>query len=117
MKQYAILLVRFPFDDLSQNKVRPALCLTEPLGKRRHLIVAFISSRVPTTLEPHEILIDKQVEDFEKTGLHTSSVIQLQRLLSVQEDSVLRNLGVLPLSLRDSVKATWRTLFAGLINN
>lgn len=27
-----VVLVRFPFDDLSATKVRPALCLTEPIG-------------------------------------------------------------------------------------
>jgi mRNA interferase MazF len=110
MKKYAILLVRFPFDDLSGNKVRPALCLTEPLGKRKHLTVAFISSRVPSILESHEVLIDDQMEKFDETGLHTSS-IQLQRLLSLQEDSVLRELGVLATSLRESVKAKLTTMF------
>jgi mRNA interferase MazF len=111
MKQYTILLVRFPFDDLSGNKVRPVLCLTEPLGKWKHLIVAFISSRVSSTLESHEVLINDQVEDFDETGLHTSSVIQLQRLLSVQENAILRELGVLPTSLQESVKAKLTTMF------
>jgi len=39
-----VVLVPFPFDDLSSNKVRPAVCLTEPLGSHRHVVVAFITS-------------------------------------------------------------------------
>jgi mRNA interferase MazF len=103
MKKYQIVLVNFPFDDLSQSKVRPALCLTQPLGKRKHIIVAFISSRVPSVLEPHEILLDSSHEYFGETELHASSIIELQRVLSVPEDLILRDLGVLPESLHKIV--------------
>jgi mRNA interferase MazF len=40
-----VVLVPFPFDDLSSTKVRPAVCLTNPIGPHRHVIVAFISSQ------------------------------------------------------------------------
>ena len=39
----SIVLVPFPFDDLSATKVRPALCLTERLGSHDHVVVAFIT--------------------------------------------------------------------------
>jgi ABC-type uncharacterized transport system ATPase subunit len=32
-----LVLVPFLFDDLSATKVRPAVCLTEPIGPRRWL--------------------------------------------------------------------------------
>ncbi len=31
MTKYKVVLVPFPFDDLSSNKVRPAVCLTNPM--------------------------------------------------------------------------------------
>ena len=46
MTKHSIVLVPFPFDDLSSNKGRPAVCLTDPVGPHRHVILAFITSRV-----------------------------------------------------------------------
>lgn len=48
MTRGKVVLVPFPFDDLSATKVRPVVCLTEPLGAHRHVILAFISSQMPT---------------------------------------------------------------------
>lgn len=45
-----IVLVSFPFDDFSATKVRPVVCLTNPIGLHRHVVLAFISSRIPTEL-------------------------------------------------------------------
>ncbi len=46
MMKGKVVLVPFPFDDLSTTKVRPAVCLTDPVGPHRHVIMAFISSRM-----------------------------------------------------------------------
>lgn len=32
--KYRIVLVPFPFDDLSGSKLRPALCLTDVIGSK-----------------------------------------------------------------------------------
>lgn len=32
MTKGKVVLVPFPFDDLSSTKVRPAVCLTNPIG-------------------------------------------------------------------------------------
>jgi mRNA interferase MazF len=49
MTKHKVVLVPFPFDDFSSDKVRPAVCLTDPIGSHDHLILAFITSRVPAT--------------------------------------------------------------------
>ena len=41
-----VVLVPFTFDDLSSSKVRPAVCLTDPVGPHLHVIMAFVSSRM-----------------------------------------------------------------------
>ena len=46
MMKGEIVLVPFTFDDLSTSKVRPAVYLTDPVGPHRHVIMAFISSRM-----------------------------------------------------------------------
>ena len=45
--KHKVVLVPFPFDDLSSTKVRPAVCLTESIGEHKHVVLAFITSRVP----------------------------------------------------------------------
>jgi mRNA interferase MazF len=41
--QYKVVLVPFPFDDLSGNKVRPAVCLTDAVGMHHHVVLTFIT--------------------------------------------------------------------------
>jgi mRNA interferase MazF len=52
-----VVLVPFPFDDLSAAKLRPAVCLTEPIGPNRHVVVAFITSREMSDLLPTDIAL------------------------------------------------------------
>ena len=47
MLKYKVVLVPFPFDDLSSTKVRPAVCLTRAIGLHNHVVLAFITSRIP----------------------------------------------------------------------
>jgi|GEM_PF-5860075 len=42
-----VALISFPWDDRSDSKVRPVLCLTEPIGEHRQIVVAYIGSRIP----------------------------------------------------------------------
>jgi mRNA interferase MazF len=44
-----VILVPFPFDDLTGTKVSPAVCLTGAFGVHRHVVLAFITSVVPPT--------------------------------------------------------------------
>ena len=53
-----IVLVPFPFDDLSSAKLRPAVCLTDVVGPHRHVILAFITSMIPDQPLESDIVID-----------------------------------------------------------
>ena len=41
-----VVLVLFPFDDLTSAKLRPAVCLTDPIGSHRHVVLAFITKLI-----------------------------------------------------------------------
>jgi mRNA interferase MazF len=69
MTKGKVVLVPFPFDDLSATKVRPAVCLTEPIGPHRHVILAFITSRIPAPLLNTGLVLDASHADFAATGL------------------------------------------------
>ena len=57
MMKGKVVLMPFPFDDLSTTKVRPAVCLTSPIRPYRHVIMAFISSRTPTNLLETDLIL------------------------------------------------------------
>ena len=90
-----VVLVPFPFDDLSRTKVRPAVCLTNPLGRYRHVIVAFVTSRIPAEPLPTDLVLDPNQVGFEMTGLQVASTLCLHRLMTITTDLILRELGKL----------------------
>lgn len=112
MTKYKVVLVPFPFDDLSSSKVRPAVCLTNPIGPHRHVILAFITSRV--TLDPlaTDLIIDLNDPDFSETGLRVSSTLQLHRLMTATTALIKRDLGQLPLRLQVESDNRLKKLFA-----
>jgi mRNA interferase MazF len=110
--RYRIILVPFPFDDLSGTKVRPAVCLTDAAGTHRHVVLAFISSMVPPAPEPTDLLLDPSHPDFARSGLRVRSVMRLHRMVSVSARIILRQLGSLTPHYQAEVQRRLRTLFA-----
>ena len=106
-----IVLVPFPFDDLSASKVRPAVCLTEPTGPHRHIILAFITSKASDELLESDVLLNDQHPDFPATGLRISSTLRLHRLMTISTSLIQRELGQLPNPVQKDVDDKLRTLF------
>ncbi len=111
MMKYKIVLVPFPFDDLSSNKVRPAVCLTNPIGPYHHVILAFITSRVAAKPLATDLVIDSSGPDFASTGLHVSSTLQLHRLMTATTTLIKRALGQLSPKMQTQVNDCLRKLF------
>lgn len=109
--KYDVVLVPFPFDDLSSTKVRPAVCLTKPVGPHHHVILAFITSQPPTTRFNSDLLIDANASDFTGTGLRVSSTLQLHRLMTVTRSLLVRRLGKLSPRMQTEVEKRLRLLF------
>jgi len=111
MTKHEVVLVQFPFDDLSSAKLRPAVCLTEPIGPHQHLILAFVSSRIPANPLDTDLLIDSSDADFAATGLRVSSTLQLHRLMTVTRALLRRELGALSPVMQAQVQKRLRELF------
>jgi len=103
MTKGKVVLVPFPFDDLSATKVRPALCLTNPVGKHSHIILAFITSQIPTNLLETDIVLDTSHPDFTASGLHKPSTIRLDHLMTVRKSLIQRELGTLSSDTQDKI--------------
>jgi mRNA interferase MazF len=92
MTKHKVVLVPFPFDDLSSSKVRPAVCITDPIGPHRHVILAFITSRVSPDPLPTDLILDANEPDFAATGLRVSSTLQVHRLMTATTLLIQREL-------------------------
>jgi mRNA interferase MazF len=110
--RFRVVLVPFPFDDLSGQKVRPAVCLTNAVGSLRHVVLAFITSTVPATLEPTDIVLTPGTADFASTGLRVHSTLRLHRMVTVAVPIIRRQLGALTPGLQSQVQHRFRVLFA-----
>lgn len=111
MTKGKVVLVPFPFDDLTTTRVRPAVCLTDPVGPHRHVVVAFISSHIPSDLLETDLLLEAHRPDFAQTGLKVSSVLRLHRLMTISTKIIRRELGQLPLEMQKAVEERLRKLF------
>ncbi len=92
-------------------KVRSAVCLTDPIGPYRHVILAFISSRISTDLLETDLVLDSEQADFAPTGLRVSSTLRLHRLMTVTTALIRRELGHLSPRLQGQVADKLRSLF------
>ena len=85
-----IVLIPFPFTDLTSTKLRPALVLFEG---QKDVVVTFISSRIPRRPALTEIIINDTHPEFKLTGLKNSSVIRLDKVATISKDLILGEIG------------------------
>ncbi|MFP3899186.1 MAG: type II toxin-antitoxin system PemK/MazF family toxin [Dehalococcoidia bacterium] len=103
-----IVLVPFPFTDLTAAKLRPALVIYEG---PRDAVIAFISSKVAPERPEASVVITKQRASFQDTGLKMDSVINLDKLATVLKDLIVGELGELDEQLRQEVNERLQILF------
>jgi mRNA interferase MazF len=97
MARGKIVLVPFPYDDFSRSKVRPALCLTDPIGPYERVIVAFITSNMKSPI----LASDLPLSGF---GLDRSSRIRLHRLMTISRARIQREIGFISPELLSSAR-------------
>lgn len=90
-----IVLIEFPYDDLSSSKIRPAYCLSDPIGEHRHIIFALITSQIPSLLLPTDLILDSTHPDFFKSRLRKPSTLRLNHLITLRRSMIQRQLGEL----------------------
>ena len=104
MHKGRIVLVPFPFTDLSGQKVRPALVLH--VSKGEDCIMAFISS-VRGRKSPFEI----SIKATNRNGLKVDSVLKVDKIATLQKKIVLGEIGAAEKHIIASVDALLRKLF------
>ena len=90
-----LILVPFPFTDLTAQKIRPALIISSNQPKNKDIIVIFISSRSTFKKEKYSYLIEKTDKEFKQTGLKADSVIRCDKIATLDKKIVLGEIGEL----------------------
>jgi mRNA interferase MazF len=83
MRLGEIHLAQFPFGDVPGMKLRPVLLLTDPVGPVPEVLVAYISSVIPTQLLPTDLLLDPSKAEFRSTHLKVPSALRLHKLATI----------------------------------
>ena len=110
-KQGDIVLVPFPFTDLSGEKVRPALVLSKK-ENGDDVTVCFISSIVSKKILPNELLIEEKSAPFKNTGLKVSSNIKVTKIATLEKKVILGKLGALDAGSVNKIKTILKNHFS-----
>src|SRR2546426_757760 len=103
MRPGEIYLAQFPFGDMPGMKLRPVMLLTGLIGAVPEVLVAYISSIVPTQPLASDILIDPNKPEFKSTHLKTASALRLHKLATIHSSSIVRYLGEIDGATKQSI--------------
>lgn len=91
MKTGDIILIPFPFAELTNRKVRPAALVCETKDVYKDLVLCAISSVVPAKLSENEMLLSVDKEN----GLRKESVLKIDRIVTAKKQDVIAKIGKL----------------------
>lgn len=106
-KQGTVVLVPFPFTDLTDAKVRPAVVLSS-FTKGDDIIVGFISSQKE---KQRKEKYDIELIPSKENGLKVVSQIKCNKIATLDTKIILGELGTLSKKDIASIKAVLKTIF------
>ncbi len=110
---FDLVLVPFPFTDLSKSKKRP--CLVLNVFQPKNLSTHFIAAMVTSHLEGHPFPQDTSIEEFEKAGLPKPSLIRLSKLVTLDVSLIDKKLGKLSSKDQKAVEANFKKFFSQIL--
>ena len=95
-KQGDVVLIPFPFTDLSTVKQRPAVIVSSTAYNNAHqdVIICAITSRIPTHIEE----FDHKLSDIDivSAGLLKNSLIKCDKVITLDRRLIRKTLGHIP---------------------
>lgn len=107
MKTGNIILVPFPFSELTNIKVRPAVVISTTKDKYEDVIVSAISSVIPDSISANEIIIESNSVN----NLRVKSVLKVDRIVTIKKESVIAMIG----SLSENELNLFKSVFKDLV--
>ena len=88
VKQKEIILINFPFSDLTGAKVRPALVISNNPYNRTNLYTVVLA--ITSNLSPHPYKVLVEMQNLESGSLPLKSAIRVDKPFSVLQTKVLK---------------------------
>src|SRR5437879_2265732 len=101
-----IYLAHFPFGGSAGRKLRPVLLLTDPIGTVPEVVTAYISSVIPNTSLPSDVLIDPSHPDYQSSNLRMKSVLRLHKLATIHCGAAVRFVGTVSATALQTIRTT-----------
>jgi mRNA interferase MazF len=113
MTPFDLVLLPFPFTDLSTTKQRPCLILAvfRPQGLSEHFIVAMVTSHLNGLAFPGDTRFTK----WREAGLPKPSLARLAKVVTVERSLIRKKLGTVQTSDRPAIHRHFREVFAELV--
>lgn len=105
-KKWTIILVPFPFTDLSGSKVRPAILISHNL-KGDDVVVLFLSSQKGKR-DPFDVLLSPS----QKNGLKVPSLVRCAKIATLDKKIILGELGRVDDVYQGAIDVRLRKLFS-----
>jgi mRNA interferase MazF len=95
-KKGDVVLVAFPFTDLTTAKMRPALVISLDSFQQSGLdvVLSGITSQIPKKIPATDILLSP--EDQRQAGLPKPSIVRLGKIVTLDKRLIRKKLGHLP---------------------
>ena len=109
-EQGAVVLVPFPFTDLSDSKRRPALVVSPQGFHDEDLILCAITSQVPQRLSEREVVLE--AGDLIEEQLPKKSIVKPGKLFTMHHSLIASRYGTVKLYKLTEVLQALRKVFA-----
>jgi mRNA interferase MazF len=115
MKLFDIILVPFPFVDLSTTKQRPCLVLATVMPEKYNpqLIVAMMTSQIEGASFPHDV----KIKDWKGAELPKPTLVRLSKVVTLDSILVRKTIGTLLPKDQENVAKAFHKLFKNLVTS
>lgn len=105
-----VVLIPFPFTDLSTVKQRPAMIISSASFNNSHgdVIAIAITSQIPKAIAEEDYLLSQ--EEMELARLPKPSIIKTAKIVTINKVLIRKRLGSLPATTIDKIKTQLQNL-------
>lgn len=106
-KKWDVILVPFPFTDLSSAKRRPALIVSPDVyNARKDVVIAYVTSQINAPLRFGEY----QLQNWKQAGLPKPSLVKM-KFATINKTIIVKTIGQLENTDREEIKKILLSFF------